>query len=355
VLNLAGSALFLIAVGLLYSVTGTLNLADLQERFALVAGNDRALAEAASLLLLVVFCVKAAAFPLYFWLPKSYGAAAAPVAALFAIMTKVGVYSILRVHLLTFGGDLPATDPWAVVLLPTALITIALGTAGALAAGSLRGLASYLTVASVGTLLCVVALATAPSIAAALYYLVHSTFVTAALFLLAELIGEQRGARNDDLASGPVLAQPTLLGVLFMLTAVGIVGLPPLSGFLAKVSVLLAAAPAPAAPWIWGVVLGASAIAMIAFARAGSRLFWKTDESPRADAPARAAFIRTFAVAILLAPLVALAVFAESAWRHAEATAEQLLNPTEYRHAVLGSGYRGDAVRPYEFGSGGGR
>jgi multicomponent K+:H+ antiporter subunit D len=351
VLNLAGSALFLIALGLLYSVTGTLNLADLQLRFAAVAANDRALAEAAALLLLVVFCLKAAAFPLYFWLPGSYGAAAAPVAALFAIMTKVGVYAILRVHVLTFGGDLPASGAWAVVLLPAALLTIALGTAGALAARSLRGLVSYLTIASVGTLLVAVALATSDSITAGLYYLVHSTFVTGALFLLVELIGEQRGGRYDALATGPVVTQPALLGLLFLVAAMAMVGLPPLSGFLAKVNVLLAAAPAPAAPWIWGAVLGASACGLIALARAGSHVFWKTEDRPPEETPAGANFMRPFAVALLLTPLVALAVFADAAWRYASATADQLVHPAEYRNAVLGSGYAGDAVQPFGFPS----
>jgi multicomponent K+:H+ antiporter subunit D len=323
VLNLAGSALFLIALGLLYSVTGTLNLADLQLRFAAVAANDRALAEAAALLLLVVFCLKAAAFPLYFWLPGSYGAAAAPVAALFAIMTKVGVYAILRVHVLTFGGDLPASGAWAVVLLPAALLTIALGTAGALAARSLRGLVSYLTIASVGTLLVAVALATSDSITAGLYYLVHSTFVTGALFLLVELIGEQRGGRYDALATGPVVTQPALLGLLFLVAAMAMVGLP----------------------------LGASALGLIALARAGSQVFWKTEDRPPEDTPAGATFMRPFAVALLLTPLVALAVFADAAWRYASATADQLVHPAEYRNAVLGSGYAGDAVQPFGFPS----
>ena len=347
VLNLAGSALFLIGLGLLYSVTGTLNLADLQLRYAAVGAGDRALAEAASLLLLVVFCLKAATFPLNFWLPGAYGAAAAPVAALFAIMTKVGVYAILRVHLSTFGGEHPAADAWAVLLMPAALITIVLGTFGALAAWSLRGLVSYLTVVSVGTLLVTVAIATSGSIAAGLYYLVHSTFVTAALFLLVELIGEQRGDRYDALVPGPDVAQPTLLGVLFLMAAMAIAGLPPLSGFLAKANVLLAAAAAPEAAWIWAIVLGGSALVLIALARAGSGLFWKTGSRPPAAVPAGAAFLRAFAVALLLAPLVGLAAFADFAWTQAAATADQLAHPTGYRDAVLGAGYAGDAARPF--------
>jgi len=354
VLNLAGSALFLIGLGLLYSVTGTLNLADLQFRYASVSTADRALAEAASLLLLVVFCLKAATFPLSFWLPGAYGAAAAPVAALFAIMTKVGVYAILRVHLSTFGGEHPANDAWAVLLLPAALVTIALGTFGALAARNLRGLVSYFTVVSVGTLLVTVAIATSGSITAGLFYLVHSTFVTAALFLLVELIGEQRGDRYDALVPGPEVAQPTLLGMLFLIAAMAVAGLPPLSGFLAKANVLLATASAPAARWIWAVVLGGSALGLIALARAGSRLFWKTDRRPTATAPGGATFVRAFAVVLLLAPLVGLAAFAEFAWAQAAATADQIAHPARYRDAVLGAGYTGDAVRPLA-NPGGGR
>jgi multicomponent K+:H+ antiporter subunit D len=349
VLNLAGSALFLIGLGLLYSVTGTLNLADLQLRFAGVSTADRALAEAASLLLLVVFCLKAAMFPLYFWLPGAYGAAGAPVAALFAIMTKVGVYAILRVHLATFGGDHPAAAAWSAALLPAALTTIALGTFGALAARNLRGLVSYLTIVSVGTLLVTVAIATAGSITAGLYYLVHSTFVTAALFLLVELIGEQRGDRYDALVAGPEVAQPTLLGVLFLIAAMAIGGMPPLSGFLAKANVLLSTAAAPAAIWIWGIILGGSALGLVALARAGSRLFWKTDPRPVPAVPVGASFLRALAVAILLAPLVGLAAFAEFAWAQAAATADQITHPTGYRDAVLGAGYAGDAVRPFGF------
>jgi len=347
VINLTGSALFLIALGVLYSVAGTLNLADLQVRYAAVSPEDRALAEAASLLLLVVFCLKAAAFPLYFWLPGAYGAAAAPVAALFAIMTKVGVYALLRVHLLTFGGDHPATAMWTMVLLPAALLTIALGTLGALAAGSLRGLVSYLTIVSVGTLLVTVAIATSGSVTAGLYYLVHSTFVTAALFLLVELIGEQRGNRYDALVPGPMVAQPTLLGVLFLIAAMTIAGLPPLSGFLAKANVLLAAASTPGAVWIWAVVLGGSALGVFALARAGNQLFWKTEEPVLTATFAGATFVRSLAVAILLAPAVGLAVFAESAWQQAAATANQLASPTSYRDAVLGSRYVGDAARSF--------
>ncbi len=347
VLNLAGSALFLIALGLLYGVTGTLNLADLQMRFAQVPAADRGLAEAASMLLLIVFGLKAAAFPLYFWLPGSYAAASAPVAALFAIMTKVGVYAMLRVHVLTFGVSGPASALWPDVLLTAALITLTLATIGALAARSLRSLVANLTVASVGTLMITVGMASTGGITAGVYYLVHSTFVVACLFLLAELIAEQRSDRHDALLPGPELSQPTLLGVLFVVGAAGIAGLPPLSGFLGKVGVLLAARASSASNWIWVVVLGCSVLTIIALARAGSQLFWKTTPREPDAAPVTARFIRLFAVGLLIAPLIGLAVFARPVWDFAVATAEQITNPKGYRRAVLGGDFGGDAVRPF--------
>src|SRR5690606_25436471 len=139
VFNLAGSGLFLIAVSLIYAITGTLNMADLAGRVAELPATDTALIRSAALLLLVVFCVKAALLPLYFWLPATYGSATAPVAALFAIMTKVGVYTIARVYTLIFGSEggvsADVAWPWLAWL---ALATVGLGAAGALAANHLR-------------------------------------------------------------------------------------------------------------------------------------------------------------------------------------------------------------------------
>ena len=190
VVNLAASALFLIGIALLYALTGTLNLADLAVRVPRVAPADAPLVRAAALMLFVVFAVKAAVFPLYLWLPGAYAAAAPPVAALFAVMTKVGVYAILRVHALIFGVDAEAAGPW---LLGAAVATSVLGVLGAVAADTLAGMTAYLTLASMGTLLIAVGAFSGAGVSAALYYLVHSTLVIAALFLLAERIAGQRG------------------------------------------------------------------------------------------------------------------------------------------------------------------
>ncbi|MDP2238859.1 MAG: monovalent cation/H+ antiporter subunit D [Burkholderiales bacterium] len=351
VINLAASAVFLIAVSLLYGVTGTLNMAHLAERVAQVPPADVALVRAAGLMLLGVFAVKAALFPLYFWLPAAYSSACAPVAALFSIMTKVGVYAIIRVTTLIFGGDTGAaelTSPW---LLPAALATLVLAALGALGAERFTGLIAYLTVASVGTMLAAVAAGGAAALSGALFYLVHSTLVIAALFLLAELLGRQRGIAADTLRAGPALLQPALLGLVFLLGAASVAGVPPSSGFLGKLMILKGTQDATAVAWIWSILLGASLITLVGCARAGSILLWNiAAPQPAADAaPARPG--EWLPLATLLAGAVLMVVFAAPLKRYADATAAELLSRTAYIAAVLGPG---QDRAPRALGKGGG-
>ncbi|HWS76094.1 MAG TPA: monovalent cation/H+ antiporter subunit D [Quisquiliibacterium sp.] len=343
--NLAASALFLIAVSLLYGVTGSLGMADLAQAMSKVAPEDEALVRAAAGMLLVVFFVKAALLPLYFWLPDAYGAAVAPVAALFAIMTKVGVYAVLRVTTLIFGAEGGAAadvaQPW---LAPLAIASLALASLGALAATGLRQLAAYLVIASAATLLAAIGLAGPASISAALYYLVHSTLVGAAMFLLAQLVSDQRGPARDRVESGPRVAQPALLGALFFVAAVSVGGLPPLSGFVGKAAILQSALLEPpgaaAAPWglVWAVMLGGALVVIIALSRAGSRLFWNTRAAaaPAGGAPRRAGPGQALPVVALLAAGVSVALFAAPVLRYTAAAAGQLLEPARYVDSVNG-------------------
>src|SRR5690606_35518651 len=187
VLNLIASSLFLIAVGTIYGVTGALNMAHVSVRIAELGAGDAALVRIAGLLLMVVFALKAAVAPLYFWLPNAYASANASVAALFAIMTKVGVYAIVRISTLVFGPDAGVGADLALNwLLPAALLTSVLGFAGALAARNLRVMLGYLLIASVGTMLAGIGLFSLEGIGAAHYYLAHSILSFAALFLIAD-------------------------------------------------------------------------------------------------------------------------------------------------------------------------
>ncbi|HET8791232.1 MAG TPA: monovalent cation/H+ antiporter subunit D, partial [Modicisalibacter sp.] len=243
-LNLAGSALFLIGVGVLYGALGTLNMADMAARVAELDGDRQALVQAGALLLLVVFGLKAAMLPLYFWLPRAYAAAPAPVAALFAIMTKVGIYSIIRVFTLIFGpqaGPLAGlAQPWVWWL---SLATLALGGIGVLSARDLRTQVAYLIVLSVGTLLAGVGMNSVAANGALLFYLIHTTLVTGGLFLLADIISVQRGKAGARIVRGRAIHQIALLGSLFLLAAMTVAGVPPFSGAIGKALLLQAASP----------------------------------------------------------------------------------------------------------------
>ena len=337
VVNLVGSTLFLLAVGLIYAVTGTLNMADLALKVPQVAAADRALLHAGALLLLVVFAIKAALVPLHFWLPGTYAGAPGPVAALFAIMTKVGAYAIIRLYSLAFGAD--AGDaawlaaPW---LQPAALATLALGFVGVLAARTLGDLAGFAVIASMGTLLAAVALFTPEAMGAALFYLVHSTFAGAALFLVADLIAAHRHQYGDQLAPAPRFARQTLLAGLFFAAAIAVTGMPPLSGFLGKLLILDAMRPAPQAVLLWSVILTGSLIAIVAFGRAGSTLFWKSTAQPGHIHGTTGPVLPFVAAGLMLALPVLLTIFAGPAASYFDATAQQLFRPTEYIDAVIG-------------------
>jgi multicomponent K+:H+ antiporter subunit D len=335
--NLLASTLFLFAVGLIYAVTGTLNMADLAVKVPQVAAGDQALLFTGAMLLFMVFAIKAALAPLHWWLPATYAAASAPVAALFAIMTKVGAYSILRVYSLIFGAEAGAAahliDPW---IMPAALVTLVVGAIGMLASRTLLDLVAFSIVASMGTLLIAVAPFEAEAAAAALYYLVHTTIAGAVLFLLVDLIAERRGRFLDRLTVAPRIDQWHLLAGLFFAGAIMKVGMPPLSGFLGKLLILDATREAPLANWIWAVILATSLVMLLAFARAGSQLFWKGGgENQPAGTPVRFRFLPVAAIVLLIGASVGLSVLAGPATRHFESTARQMLDPAQYVRAVL--------------------
>ena len=337
VLNLLGSSFFLIGVGTLYGLLGTLNMADLAVRVAAADAETAPLVAAAGFLLLVVFGLKAAILPLYFWLPRTYSAASASVAALFAIMTKVGLYAILRVFTLIFGSEAGELAHYAHDWLWwLALLTLAAGAIGALGARSLQEMISYLLLISVGSLLAVFALGTRAGIGAGLYYLLHSTLVCGGLFLLADLLARQRGELAGALQVGPQLRQPMLLGGLFFLGALAVAGLPPLSGFLGKLLMLRAVGASAEAVQFWLVLLIAGLVSIVTLSRAGNRLFWRNSgqsaSGPLAD-PARLS-----AAAGLLLAAVALVIVAQPLQSYLDATAAQLLDLAPYLRIVEGAG-----------------
>ncbi|MGR0278279.1 monovalent cation/H+ antiporter subunit D [Marinomonas dokdonensis] len=332
ILNLVGSSLFLFGLGILYGTLGTLNMADMAIKVGSLQGETATLAKTGALLLLVVFGLKAAMLPMHFWLPKTYASATAPVAALFAIMTKVGIYSIFRVYTVIFGeqaGELAnIATPW---LWPMALLTIAIGSIGVIASPSIRILSANLVIVSSGSLLVCAAINSIESTAAALYYLVHSTLASAGLFLLADLISRQRGKAEDRFVHSRLMKQPKLLGFGFAISALALIGMPPLSGFVGKIMILQATQSIAETLWIWPLLLIGSLVTLVAFSRAGTTLFWRHNGNEVDEAEiAKPAEILAVGLLLLASPL--LVIFGGS-------MAEFTLHAANYLHDIQRSAY----------------
>tara|TARA_R110001606_G_scaffold121385_1_gene253573 strand:+ start:624 stop:2135 length:1512 start_codon:yes stop_codon:yes gene_type:complete len=308
ILNLVGSSLFLFGLGILYGTLGTLNMADMAIKVGQLEGETATLAKTGALLLLVVFGLKAAMLPMHFWLPKTYASASAPVAALFAIMTKVGIYSIFRVYTVIFGehaGELAnIATPW---LWPMALLTITIGSIGVLASPGIKTLSANLVIISSGSLLACAAINSEAATSAALYYMVHSTLASAGLFLLADVMSRQRGKAEDRFVRSRPFVQPRLLGFAFAISALGLIGMPPLSGFVGKIMILQATQSSAQTMWVWPLILIGSLAALITFSRAGTTLFWRHNGSTSAEAePAKAPEIIGIALLLLASPVLVL-------------------------------------------------
>jgi multicomponent K+:H+ antiporter subunit D len=348
ILNLAASLLFLVGVSLMYGVAGTLNMADLAVQLPRIPAEDRALLEIGAGALGIAFLLKAGMWPLGFWLPAAYAAASAPAAALFSILSKVGVYAVVRVWLIVFGGGSGGE-----FLMYGGMATVVYAIFGMLAAQGLGRLASFSVLASSGTLLATIGLDNAAATAAAFYYLTASTLGIAALFLLVEVIerGREPGADlvaltadayglvagDDEPEERPGVAIPgamALLGLAFACVALLIAGLPPLPGFVAKfaiLSTLVGFDPVPPAAWaLLALILLSGLAAIISLGRAGIRVFWSQRERPLRVRPAE-----IIPVGALVAACLALTISAGPAMRYMALAAQGLHAPAAYIEAVL--------------------
>lgn len=360
VINLVGASLFLIGVSMIYGVMGTLNLGDLSAKVASVDMEDRALLEAGAAILAVAFLTKSAIWPLNFWLVPAYTAATPPVAAIFAVLSKVGVYAVLRIWLLLSAGAPDFGDEW---LLYGGLLTLAIGTVGLLASQDLRRLASYSLIVSSGILLAAIGFQSPTVTASAMFYLVGATLACSTLFLLVEPIERTRtfganvlaitletfqaqGAVDKERDEIPEIDEVgvtipmgmAFLGVAFVMCGLVLVGLPPFVGFLSKFALLsgvldfgqVAKLHVPA--WILIILLLVSSlVGLISLSRAGIRVFWAPAElaSPRLR-PAEAGSIGG-----LLLVCLALTIWAGPVLNYLTATANSLYDPGVYSEAVL--------------------
>jgi multicomponent Na+:H+ antiporter subunit D len=270
--GIASSLLFMAAIAVAYAAAGTVNLAQLSLRLAVLPGDIRL---AINLLLLVVFAVKAAAFPLSAWLPDSYPTAPAPVTAVFAgLLTKVGVYCVIRTQTLLFPGQ-----QLRGVLLAVAGLSMLMGIFGAVAQADLKRLLSFTLVSHVGYLFLGIGIGSAGALAGTLFYAAHHITVQTCLFLVTGLIERREGTGDIGRISGLARAAP-VLAVLFFVPAMNLAGIPPFSGFLAKLALLQAAAAdgRAAALTVLGAALLTSLLTLYAMAKVWSRAFWRAPD-----------------------------------------------------------------------------
>ena len=346
VLNLAGSSLFLVALALVYGTLGTLNLADVARLLPGVPAADHALVRTALALLAAVFLLKSAVLPLSLWLPRVYGRASAPVAALFVILTKVGIVMLLRLSVIGFGEAEVARGlllPWLPAL---ALGTIAIGTMGALAARRLTEVAAQLVLVSAGSMLFALAFATPASTAALLWYLPQSTLVCAGLFLLAAHVEARRTDGGDSFARAPSTAGRAWLGPAFLVLATGLAGLPPLSGFLGKLMLLQAVPAGGWQPLWWGLLLASGLLVTLVLARAAGPLFWQAKEAPAPAAHRLSHPAPLAALWLLVAAGPLFLVLARPMAEMTAATAAQLHDPAGYIGRIIDSDAQPRERRP---------
>lgn len=359
--NLIASFFLLIAIALIYGLTGTLNLADLAQKAQLLEGSDRQLFDSAAAILGIAFLIKAAAWPLNFWLPRAYSRSSAPVAAIFAIMTKVGIYALLRIGSLLLPAGAPAAfgGAW---MFPAGIATLAFGTIGMLASTMPKKITSYALITSSGTLFAALGMPGATLTGSALYYLLSSVLAVGALFLLLELTERSQSFGADVLAVSqeafeaedpdelslseqvigvPLPATMAFLALSFFICSLLLIGLPPLSGFVAKFSLLSAALRTSeyGAPtfnvWLFFAAMLISGMAcLIAYVRCGIRLFWLPEDL---RIPALR-ISEALPILVLIAACIMLTVRAGAVIEYLEDTALYLDQPMHYINAVLGNG-----------------
>lgn len=352
--NLTASLLFLVGVALIYGVTGTLNMADLARRVPGIAAQDLGLFHVGAAVLGTAFLIKSAAWPLGFWLPTTYSAASAPAAALLAILSKVGIYVILRLGLLVFSPEAGASTGFGFdLLLVAGVATATFGVLGMLASRDLARAAAFAVMVSSGTVLAVIGGGGPASLSGALYYLVGSTLACAALFLVAEVLergrdpggqadkavfdDEYRDPFEDTERNAPGLVIPAAvaaLGGAMILCTMMIAGLPPLAGFVGKVAMMRDLVEAgDAAGWtIVSLLVLTSLGAVISLTRLGVAAVWTRDE---ASPPLMVGAGEFIGITGLLGACLLMSVFADTVLVYADQTASWLTRPSAYVEAVL--------------------
>lgn len=341
-LNLFSSVLFLTAIGILYAMVGTLNMADLAHKLPQI--ERPALVTTVAMLFMISFGIKAAAFPLFFWLPAAYHTPPAAVSALFAgLLTKVGVYALIRVFTLVFTVDVAYTHT---ILLWAAGLTMVTGVLGAAAQFEFRRILSFHIVSQIGYMLMGLALFTPLALVGAVFYIVHHIIVKTNLFLVSGLVYRLKGSYQLKELGGLYREAPWL-AVLFMIPALSLAGMPPLSGFFAKF-ILIRAGLEAEEYLIVTVALVVGLLTLFSMVKIWNEAFWK-DPPPRPNSPGQTTAAQQGSIVLLLIPIVSLATLtiAIGLWTQpvldlADRAAGQLLNPAAYIEILLSEIIQGE-------------
>ena len=332
VISLVASSLFITTLALLYAATGTINMADLSVRLAEVDGSVRAFF---ALLLLLVFGIKAGLFPLFFWLPDSYPTAPGPVTAIFAgLLTKVGVYAIIRTQTLLF--DTP--DWMGTVLIVVAILTMVVGVLGAISQDDMKRILAFHIISQIGYMIFGLGLFTVAGVAGAVFYIVHHIIVKTALFLVAGLVSRRAGSSRLSEVGGLVRSAP-IIAVLFAVPAMSLAGLPPFSGFLAKFALV----DAGIADSSWIAVAASLAVGLLtlfSMTKIWAGVFWGEPEEeprrqPRVDGRTGVPWAMAAPTALLAAASLAVSFGAGTLYDISERASIDLLERTDYVEAVL--------------------
>jgi multicomponent Na+:H+ antiporter subunit D len=333
-LNLMASALFLAAVGILYGLVGTLNMADLARQFRTSAPPG--LVTTLGILFLVAFGIKAAVVPLHFWLPSSYHTPPAPVSAIFAgLLTKVGVYALIRVFTLLFIQDIGYTHS---IILIIAGLTMTVGILGAIAQNEFRRILSFNLVSHIGYIIMGLGLFTPVALAGAIFYLIHDIIVKTNLFMIGGSIQRLQGTGKLRKLGGLYVAYPSL-ALPFLIAAFSLAGVPPLSGFWPKLALLQAGLEMRQYAIVI-IALAVSLLTLLSMMRIWQEVFLKDrpdDSEIKIASPLSASqwTASLLPILILVAITVIIGLAAEPVFKLSMLTAEQLLDPTDYIQTVL--------------------
>jgi multicomponent Na+:H+ antiporter subunit D len=329
-MNLIASMLFLAGIGILYGKAGTLNMADLAIKFK--ESDDSLLLNSSTMLFFIAFGIKAAVFPFFFWLPASYHTPPIAITALFSgLLTKVGIYAMIRFFTLFFVQD---QDFWHPLLLIIGGFTMVIGVLTAASQYDIRKILSFHIISQIGYMVMGLGLFTVMGIAGAIFYMVHNIIAKTNTFLISGLIHRVKGTYELKAIGGLYKSYP-LLAILFIIAAFGLAGIPPLSGFVGKL-LLVVAGFEDRNYFITGVAIVVGLFTLFSMVKIWNEAFWKKQPGEEPKSNAKLPFAMLLPVILLAAGTIVLGVFGDYFIEISIKSAEQLINPAEYINKVLG-------------------